>query len=173
VTIDPVPVLVAGLAVAWLFAHAAWHKARALQDFAATLTRYRVLPAPLVPVVAPLLVAIEIAIAAGALAGVPAAFVAAGALLALYGCAIAVSLVRDGGLHDCGCGGPPQPISWWLVGRNLVLAIVAAVPLLPVTERGLGMFDVVTVCAALLALAGLYAAMNALHAARARMEEWV
>jgi hypothetical protein len=173
VTIDPVPALVAGLAIAWLFAHAAWHKARAYQDFVATLSRYDVLPASLVRIVAAPLVALEIAIAAAALAGVPTAFVAAGALLALYACAIAASLVRTEALHDCGCGGPPQPISWWLVGRNLLLVAVAAVPLLPVAERTLGMLDAVTVSAALLALAGLYAAMNALHAARAHLEEWV
>jgi len=173
VTIDPVPVLVAGLAIAWLFAHAAWHKARAFPDFTATLARYRVLPAPLIPLAAPTLVALEIAIVAGALAGLPAAFLAAGALLALYACAIAASLVRDGALHDCGCGGPPQPISWWLVGRNLLLVAVAVIPLLPVSERPLGMLDAMTVGAALLALAGLYAAMNALHAARASLEEWV
>ena len=120
-----------------------------------------------------LLVAVEIIIAAGALAGVAAAFIAAGALLALYACAIAVSLVRDGALHDCGCGGPPQPISWWLVGRNLLLVVLAAVPLLPVAERKLSALDAVTIGAAVLAMAGLYAAMNTLHAARAHLEEWV
>jgi hypothetical protein len=171
--VDPVPVTVAALAVAWLFAHAAWHKLRAFGDFTAVLASYRLTPAPLTKPVALLLVALEAAVAVGAVLDFAAAFQVAAALLGFYALAIAVNLVRDRALLDCGCGGPPQPISWWLVLRNLVLIGVAGVALLPTSARTLGPLDIVTIGATLLVAGGLYAAANSLHAARAQLEEWV
>jgi hypothetical protein len=173
VSIDPVPASIAALAVAWLFAHAAWHKLRAFREFTVILASYRLMPAALVTPAAALLAAIEAAIAVGAVLNAPAAFYGAAALLGLYALAIAVNLVRDRALLDCGCGGPPQPISGWLVLRNLVLIGVAACALLPTSVRTLGLLDLVSIGAGVLFAGTLYAAANALHAARAQQEEWV
>ena len=120
-SVDPVPVTVAALAIAWLFAHAVWHKLRAFGDFTAVLASYRLAPAPLTKPVALLLVALEAAVAVGAVLDFAAAFPAAAALLGLYALAIAVNLDRDRALLDCGCGGPPQPISRWPVQRAAVV----------------------------------------------------
>jgi len=171
--VDPVPVIVAGLAIAWLFAHAAWHKLRALQDFTAILGSYRLLPGALLRPAAIVLVALECAIAAGAVVRAPVALIGATGLLGAYAIAIAINLYRDRALLDCGCGGPPQPISWWLVLRNLALIGAAAFAHLPTTDRALGPLDAVTIAGALLLVGSVYATANTLHAARAQLEEWV
>jgi hypothetical protein len=93
-------------------------------------------------------------------------------LLLLYAGAIGLNLLRGRVLLDCGCGGRSQPISWWLVGRNLALAGAAGLALLPVGERPLTLLDGITVAAAVLVGAALYGAANGLHAARQRAEGW-
>lgn len=172
-SVDPVVVIVAQLAVAWLFGHAALQKLRAFDGFRATLLSYRLLPAQAVPAAAGVLLLCEGAIALGAAAGQATALLGAAGLLALYGLAMAINLVRDREALDCGCGGPPQPISWYLVARNGLLAGVALLALFPSTGRALGLLDALIVGVALLALAALYATAQAAHAARAQLEEWV
>jgi uncharacterized membrane protein YphA (DoxX/SURF4 family) len=177
-TVDPVPIIVGRLAVGWLFAHAAWHKLRAFGDFQETLARYRLLPGGpvrgrLVAGVAAVLVLLEIVVVIGAILGLAPALVGAAGLLCLYGAAMAANLLRDRAGLDCGCAGPPQPISWWLVARNLLLALLAAATLLPTTGRALGVLDGIAIGGILLLLGTAYAAANALHAARAQLEEWV
>ncbi|GLZ31557.1 hypothetical protein Lesp02_37450 [Lentzea sp. NBRC 105346] len=102
-------------------------------DFAATVDRYRVLPAALVPLVATLVPLLEVGCGALLLLGVAprvAAPLAAGLLVA-FAVAMAVNLVR-GERFDCGCGGTDREISWWLVARNVVLSAAAvAVAALP------------------------------------------
>ena len=94
---------------------------------------------------------------AGALAG--------GGLLLLFGWAMAVNLRRGRGFIDCGCGHDTlrQPLSWLLVGRNLVLAL----PLLAHAALGLvppqGMALVAAMVAALAVWLG-YHLFNALAA---------
>jgi len=171
--VDPIVVIVAQLAVAWLFCHAALHKLRAFAGFRATLQGYRLLPTRAVPAAAGALVICEAAVALGAAVGQKHALLGGAGLLALYGLAMAINLVRDRELLDCGCGGPPQPISWYLVPRNGLLAGVALLALFPSTGRALGFVDGLIVGVALLALAALYATAQAAHAARAELEEWV
>jgi hypothetical protein len=171
--VDPVVVIVAQLAIGWLFGHAALHKLRAFDAFRVTLQSYRLLPARGVTAAAGALLACEAAIALGAAAGLAAALLGGAGLLVLYGLAMAINLVRDREALDCGCGGPPQPISWYLVARNGVLAGTALLALFPSTGRALGWVDGLIVGAVLLALAALYATAQAAHAARAELEEWV
>ena len=38
---------------------------------------------------------------------------------------MAMNLLRGRSSIDCGCGGKPTPLSWWLVGRNALLTIAA------------------------------------------------
>jgi hypothetical protein len=67
---------------------------------------------------------------------------------------------------DCGCAlGTRQPLSVWLVWRNLGLAAAAAlVGLLPSVSRPLFWIDAVSIPAAIIVLAALYAATNVLIA---------
>ncbi len=172
-TLDPV-VTVAGCgAVAWLFAAAALHKLRDWRGFRLALAGYRLVPGPLESVAAGLLVVVELAVSGALLLAVPPAALAAAGMLTLYALAMAVNLLRGRRLADCGCGGVPQPMSWALVARNLVLAVAALTLLLPVAARPLGWLDGFTAVAAIAAAASLYAAINALLAAATRLREAV
>lgn len=170
---DPVVDLVVRLSLGLLLAVAATHKLRDPARFRATLADHRVLPAGAVPLVAFAVPVLEGMLAIVLLVGgrlrVPGLLVAAG-LLAVYAAVIGVNLARGRRHVDCGCAGPAgrQPISGWLVGRNLVLILAAGVAALPLHARALGWVDVGTVATAVLALAMLYAAGERLLAESAR-----
>ena len=52
--------------------------------------------------------------------------VAATALLGLYATGMGININRGRDRIECGCGGAVQPLGWQLVGRNGVLAAIAA-----------------------------------------------
>jgi hypothetical protein len=144
--------------LALLLGAAALHKLRGPAAFRAALAEYGVLPAAAAGAGAALVVAAE---AAAALALVAPAFAAepalrragpllAAALLALYAAAIAWNLARGRRDLDCGCLGPGQrqPLSGWLVARNLLLAACALACLLPGAARPPIWLDGLTVAAA-------------------------
>jgi uncharacterized membrane protein YphA (DoxX/SURF4 family) len=172
-TIDPVIALIARLALGWLFVAAALQKLNDIGDFQVVLATYRVLPAALVGVAAWSIVGVELAVGIGALLQRVEAHVAAVALLLAYAAAMALNLARGRRDIDCGCGGAAQPLSPGLVVRNVLLALGAAIALLPGVARPLDGLDFVSVIAGTAVLAMLYAATNQLLAARARLEEWV
>jgi hypothetical protein len=157
--IDPALQLGVRLAGALLLAGAAWHKLRDREAFRAALADYRLLPAALVPLAAQLVVALEVALAAVLLA-TPRAGLAAAGLLAGYALAIGVNLLRGRRHIDCGCGGEPQPLSAWLVARNLVVAAVFAVCAAPASGRTLGALDAASVAGSLAALGLLWRAID-------------
>lgn len=163
---DPVLDLVLRAALALLFATAAWHKLRAPRAFAATLAEYRLLPAPLAPVAAALVVAAELSIVSGLIVAHRIGLAAAAALLLVYAAAVGVNLRRGRRHIDCGCAGPTarRPISGWLVTRNVVLAAAALAGLAPATPRGLVWVDAFTVVAATTALAACWTAADRLLA---------
>jgi hypothetical protein len=175
---DPVVDGIVRLGLGLLLAAAAAHKLRDLAVFRATLAEHRVLPSWLVGGAALAVPALEVALAAMLLG----AFVApalrapglAGAalLLAVYAAVIGVNLARGRRHVDCGCAGPAgrQPISGWLVARNLVLVTSALLAAMPVRVRTLGPVDVGTVVIATLALAALHAAAERLLAEHARLD---
>jgi len=167
---DPALQFALRLALASLFAVAAFHKARDLRGFAATLANYRTLPKRLVPAVAPLLVAIEagLAVALCATPGSRLAPIAAVVLLGAYSGAIALNLVRGRRDIDCGCLGPRhrQPLSEWLLVRNAVTIAAAATLLVAAGTRPLHWLDAVSSVTSLAALALLWSAANQL------METW-
>ena len=172
-SIDPVIPLIARLGLGWLFLAAAVHKLNDIGDFRVVLATYRVLPEALVGVAAWGIVGVEIAVGIGALLQrVDGACRGGGAVARLR---------RRNGTQpragrrdiDCGCGSSAQPLSLGLVARNAMLALGAAIALLPRVARPLHWFDFVSVIAATLVLGLLYAATNQLLAARARLEEWV
>lgn len=135
--IDPlITASAAGISVVVL-ARAAFHKATEYEAFRQTLADYRLLPQPVIPMAALVLLLVEIATIL--LLVIPSTRMLGGAitagLLLLYGLAMAINLAR--GLHsiDCGCGGSGQPISWVLAARNLVLATIAGLAALPPAGR--------------------------------------
>jgi uncharacterized membrane protein YphA (DoxX/SURF4 family) len=159
-TVDPLVAWIAAAAIAALFAHAALTKFADLalleQHMAAYRVPYRLL--------APLTRALPAAELLAALLLLLSPLRAAGALLAavlLLGYAAAMGWQRAHGRRlDCGCGGPPLPVSWALVARNAVLAAFAAVAALPVAERALSPAEFFVVAAAVLLGTVLYAAFN-------------
>ena len=118
----------ASWALAGVFAVGAAHKVRNYLEFRGILDQYRIMPKPLVPVAAPIVVALEsvaclaLAVPAWRLVGAP---LAAG-LLALYCVVIALNLYGRGRTAmDCGCGGEATPLSGWLLLRNSLLLLLA------------------------------------------------
>jgi hypothetical protein len=160
VMLDPA---IGGLMVgcfALLFVTAAAHKLRDLPQFAQVFAAYGIAPVInrwqlswLVPVV-------EIAVALGMLLP-PArgAAVAAGAALLIgYAIAIGINLRAGRTAIACGCGGADQrrPIAAWMVWRNLLLALVLSLALLPWSARTLAWTDAATIGFGLTCIALLY-----------------
>ncbi|MCY3622573.1 MAG: methylamine utilization protein MauE [Gammaproteobacteria bacterium] len=128
------PMLAAALGFALLLGTASWRKLRGLDEFRAVLADYRLIPA-----CATKPAALAVSTVEGVLAGfwlvapwrVEAAILAGvgtALLMAAYGSAITVNLLRGRSWIECGCGGGEQ-LSWILVLRNLVLTGFALLPL--------------------------------------------
>lgn len=131
--------------LAFIFLCGAWHKISNTHQFVAQFHAYRLLPEPVLPAVTYALILIEVylAVSLPILGWLSSSFIAA-TLLTLYALAMAINLVRGRFYLDCGCGGPAkfsQPISWALVIRNGVLAIIAVVTTLPLAARALSPLD--------------------------------
>jgi len=127
---------------ALLFVRAALHKLGDRHRFEGVLTDYAVLPEGLPRLFAYAVPVLELTAAVLLILPTmrPVGAALAGGLLASYGVAMATNLVRGRYLIDCGCGGAPEPISWLLVARNVVLvALIAptAAALVPTTTSGL------------------------------------
>jgi Methylamine utilisation protein MauE len=168
--LDPALGVLIVIAFAALYAQAAWHKLRAPGEFAAVLEAYALLPRSAAPAVARLLPLAELAVAVGLV--VPgssqAAALVASALLLLYALAMAINLARGRHELDCGCLGPyrRRRVSWWMVGRNGVLAATAALAALPRVPRPWSTIDAWTIAAGAIVAAVLYAAIDRLLAER-------
>lgn len=135
--------------LAALFLTAAVSKLTSLEEFYGVVRNFRLLPDILGRAVAFALPVVELAVAAGLLVtplALPAAMVAA-LLLAGFGAAIAINVMRERTWIDCGCfrNGMKQHISWKIVLRNVVLTAMAlgVAVLLPATPAG-GAADLAT-----------------------------
>lgn len=165
---DPVMPLVAVLSLALLWIVAAVQKVRGFAVFSVVLADYRLIPKRATDACAVAVIALELGLGTGLL--IPAtrslALVGSALLLVAYAAAIALNLFRGRRFIDCGCMGPVghQPLSGWLVARNLLLACLALAATLPVQGRVLVWFDAITVSAAIGSAALLYAATNRLIA---------
>jgi len=128
---DFLPLLAATAAafLALLFARAALHKLTDFTEFTGFVADYKLLPERFVAPVSALIVAAECAVVVTPLipGAMPLAGLLGGLLLAGYGVAMAVNIVRGRDRIECGCGGAAQPLSWALVARNAVLVGVALV----------------------------------------------
>jgi hypothetical protein len=163
--IDPViGALLAG-SFALLFAGAALHKLLAPARFYAAFSAYRVVPQGLarLSAVVPLL---ELTVAAALLVrGSRAGAAASGvALLLSYAAAIAINLARGRRDLACGCGGPNDrhPIAAWMVWRNLGLAGLLGVCVLPWSSRPLAGADALTIGLGTAVIALLYMSLDLL-----------
>lgn len=147
---------------------AGWQKLAAFEVFAATLADYRMVPRNLVNICAGLVAAGEVILGAGLVVPVTrsAALLGSGLLLTLYAAAMAINLLRGRRHIDCGCMGPAarQTLSGWLVARNVVIALVAALSAGALDARPLVWLDVITIGAGVAALAFVYSAVNHLIA---------
>ncbi len=168
--LDPLPTWVAAAVIATLLAHAALTKLGDVALFEQHLSAYRVAGAA----TAGLARAIPV-FELGTAMWLLSPWRAAGALLAAlllgsYGAAMAWHRWLGHEL-DCGCGGEPLPVSWALVARNGLLALLALLAASPITDRRMGLADFAVVAAAVPLAALLYAALNQIlrHQAGLRM----
>ncbi len=172
--IDVVIARACGTAVALILLIGAIDKLRDRELFEAIVENYRVLPAGAASRwFALLLPATEIA-AAGLLLWPPlraAGALGAVGLLALFSFAIAANLVRGRRDVDCGCGGASgrQTLSWWLVARNAVLALLAVIGAGEGAARATAWLDAFTAVAGTLALLALYVFFNQIGANAPRL----
>ena len=145
-------------------------KLRDWPAFREAVAAYRLLPDPLVPIVALALPALE-ALAGAALLvedlRVAGAYVAI-AVVGVATVAVAINVQRGRTNIDCGCGGVEgkQRLSWSLVARNGVLVgALAAATLVPAPEIG-NAVAAATLVAATLAFVVLYVTASQLVANR-------
>ena len=165
---DPAVELALRITLVVLFLSGAIQKLRAFAIFRETLADYRLLPRRMAPVAALWVVSTELALACGLVitASRAPALIGAASLLILYGAAIGINFARGRRHIDCGCAGPAtdQPLSEWLVLRNVGVVAVALACLIPVSARPLVWADGVTVVGSVVVLAAFYGSLNRLIA---------
>ena len=147
-SIDPVVAAALRSLLALLFAAAAAHKLADLVAFRIVLHDYHVLPPSLVTPATALVIATELGLAAALpwRATAPLASTVACALLAVYSVAIAANLLRGRRTLECGCAPSAyrQPLSEWLLVRNLALMAAALSLRVPIDSRPLSWLDAFT-----------------------------
>jgi hypothetical protein len=105
----------------------------------------------------------ELGLAAGVIAGLDGAALAAAALMAMFAASMAGAIMRGRAGAPCACFGARSTVSWLAVGRNLALAAAfAALPLLPDDDLSTDEWLGLGLALALLACAGLAVAVLAL-----------
>ncbi|MEM7020922.1 MAG: MauE/DoxX family redox-associated membrane protein [Pseudomonadota bacterium] len=138
---DPAVQLTCALLLSYIFLSAAWHKWRDLETFRETLANYQLLPTALLPIAAVLVPLAELVAGFGLLIpfAYPFAAVIATALMLMYLSAIGINLLRGRRRIDCGCGGPNQKqyLSEWLLLRNVILLLCAALLIWPMVREPL------------------------------------
>lgn len=174
--LDPVYWHVSRWLVAGVFAVALAHKLRTPRAFAAIVREYALVPDRVAPALAALVVALETGVVAGLASGFAVRPAAALALLLLtaYAAGIALNLARGRRHIDCGCFGPAaaagrHALSGWLLLRNAVLGVPAALLLLPLAGRELGGPEFAGIAAATATALLMYAAADALAANAPRL----
>ncbi len=172
-SLDPTLPHMCAAALAIIFIGGAWHKLSDRDAFAMAVEQYRLVPESWSGAIAWGLPLWELA--AGGLLLVTAArewgALLALALLLAVTAAVVANLLRGRSHIDCGCGGPEggQHLSWGLVARNLLLAVMTWAAVAMETSRQLVWLDGLTVAAGTLGLYGLYAAANQLMANHPRL----
>ena len=168
VTVDPVLPAVMSLALGAVFLAGAADKLREREIFVGIVQAYGLLPIPLVVVFSLLVAVAELMIGVGLCVSMLREFAAPAGLglLAVVTAAVMFNLLRGKTELACGCGGASadQTLSWTLVIRNLLLAVMLSTVLWPTASRAFGVIDYVTILLGAAMLFGLYAAANQLLA---------
>lgn len=156
--IDPLLPLVVSTALALLFFMAARHKLSDNRRFEAHLAAYQLVPESLLRISARSLPWLEMSLVFMLLIPYtrPLAAYLAATLLVVYALAMAVNLSRGRAEIDCGCGDTPQPLSYWLIIRNAVLAAGSLMLVVPVLERAITTIDLIFVALFTAVLATAY-----------------
>ncbi len=173
-SVDPALAWTVRLMAAAVLATAGVAKLMALEPFVGVVRNYRLLPGAAIRPFAYLLPPLELALALGLLAlpGSPLPPLLAALLMAAFAAAMAINLRRGRADIDCGCfaGLMRQKLSWPLVGRNLVLALVLlAVALVAAGARSLAWLDLVTAAAGAATLLLAWAAVGSLYGMAPRL----
>lgn len=157
--------IVGCLTLLWIVA--AIHKLRDPSAHETAVAQYALIPEWAVPATAAVLPWAELAIGVGLIFARPVAASASAGLLLVYALAIGINLARGRTDIDCGCSGPAlrQPLSFRLVGRNVVLIAASGALLLPASPRTLHWFDGVTILLGILIVTSIYAAVEQLLSA--------
>lgn len=163
--LDPVVTRAVAATLSIVLLAGAWQKLSDPVVFSGAVENYRLLPDPLVPLVARGLPLLELA--AGVLLLFPETCLLGGVLALLLLCsvtaAVAINLSRGNASIDCGCGGlSSQPLSWSLVARNVVLMALVGLAVQEGAARTLVWADYFTASGAILALVGIYVSVNQL-----------
>jgi uncharacterized membrane protein YphA (DoxX/SURF4 family) len=141
--------LAGSIGVGLIFLTAGIEKQRNRAILPGVISNYRLLPDALVGPVAIALPFVEIALGLMLLVGLsPIPVLLAITLLLLFAAAMAINVARGRAHISCGCGRSElkHGLSWGLVMRNLGLATLLAVRLLPTTPFAL--MDLITAAAA-------------------------
>jgi Methylamine utilisation protein MauE len=158
--LDPAIGILLTASVALLFASAGVHKLRDLGRFNEIFSAYGLVPEFTRVRISWLVPILELSVAAGLIIQGSRPYAAALGMLMLtaYAAAIAVNLRRGRRDLACGCGGPDErrPIAAWMVWRNLLIALSAAVVFAPWSDRTLSFTDGCTVVFGLLTIALVY-----------------
>jgi len=143
--IDPILQLTASLTLALVFGIAGIGKLMAWAELEGVIRNYRIAPGVLAPLISLTLPPVEILVAIAVLVPATRALGGLGALvlLGVFAMAMGVNLVRGRTDIDCGCFRSTlrQNLSWWLVVRNAILAILALGCTIAPAERDLGWAD--------------------------------
>ena len=142
---DPVYSLTVAILIAFVFALAGIHKVMDYARHVGVVADYRVVPAWIVPLLAPLIIVVEFGVAVLVLlpGARSAGLILTIGLLLIYIFSIGLNLLRGRTFIDCGCGWGSQghQISVWLIFRNLTMIAVTVAALLPSTNRSLHLVD--------------------------------
>jgi hypothetical protein len=157
-TIDPMIQLSVFGGFALLFAISAIDKFKDKDGFRFQLEAYQLVPAKLVPVIAPLLWSAELACATLLIS--PAAHYGAllgAVLLGGYTTGIWINIMRGRTHIDCGClGSAGEGLSYYHVFRNVTMILILVASLLPTMVRELLWLDIFSGAAIILSGVLLY-----------------
>jgi len=162
--IDPAITSLLVIALAAIFAWSAATKLADVEMFAGAVATYRLIPRALEKVLAWSVPLCEGACAVGLFFSATRARAAVGLvlLLCVFTGAIAINLLRGRTHIDCGCFGAAlrQELSAWLLARNGVLILLAALVAAPAGTRAMERMDYVTTGVGAATMVMLYASAN-------------
>jgi hypothetical protein len=143
--IDPILQSTAALTLALVFGIAGVGKMMAWAELEGVIRNYRIAPGALAPLLSRVVPPVEILVTIAVLIPATRALGGLGALvlLTVFAVAMGINLLRGRTDIDCGCFRSTlrQNLSWWLLVRNAILAVLALGCLMAPAERDLGWAD--------------------------------